>query len=119
MVFTMKHDAEEYIKDYGLTNAKIIFDKDRFYKVVPEKLENVKLVKSWEELASLNLENENFKVEIESNCCGWINSKKENIYGTYLSTHTFYGLSYKRSTLEFQLRGFMIEIDNWDKGEKL
>lgn len=115
MIFTLKHDAEECIKNCGLTNAKIIRDKDRFYKLVPKKLQNVRLVKDWEELASLNLENENFKVEIEDNSHGWIISKKENIYEQYLSTHTFYGSKYKISSLEFQLRGLMIEIDNWDK----
>lgn len=33
----------------------------------------------------------------------------------YLSTHTFYGNSYKHSTKLLRACGFDVELDNWDK----
>lgn len=81
-----------------------------------------KLIKSWEELNGL--ESENYRIRVENNCSGWIEPKVETEetekefweHHAYLSTHTFYGSDYKRSTKVLKKFGFDVEIDNWDKG---
>lgn len=98
-----------------------------------------KLIKNWEELAQVPA-NDKYKIIIDD-CCGWIvpiwDERKENHpddfichcnehatydwnydyfnHHVYLSTHTFYGSSYKYSTETLQKYGFDVEIDNWDK----
>lgn len=80
-----------------------------------------KLIKSWDELNGL--ECENYKIRVEDNCCAWIVPKVETEetqkdyweHHEYLSTHTFYGYEFRRSTEILQRFGFDVEIDNWDK----
>lgn len=83
-----------------------------------------KLIRNWGELFDLP-PNDKYKiVSEEGNYCGWIVPIKETPeteknyfeHHIYLSTHTFYGLDYKRSTKILQKYGFDVEIDNWDKG---
>lgn len=72
-----------------------------------------KLIKNWSELDGL--ENDNYKIEVDTYIgCGWIHSKRED-RDIYLTTHTFYGSKYKESTQLFQDCGFDIEIANWDE----
>lgn len=102
-------------------------------------MDNVKVIKTWNELSKLI--NDKYKVIVED-CCGWIvpicdeydendpyNSficncpdeiKNGNFYAhhVYLSTHTFYGSNYKYSTEILKEYGFDVEIDNWDKKVK-
>lgn len=91
----------------------------------------MKLIKNWEELSQV-LPNDKYKI-IVNDCCGWIvpifdmpgdeqdficNCKNQENYfdnHVYLSTHTFYGSNYKKSTELLQKYGFDVEIDNWDK----
>ena len=88
------------------------------------------LVKDWEELDKLpNKESATHVLKVEpEKCCGWLLSKdpkpkKKNLsfmrqikhMDIYLSTHTFYGHSYKWSNKMFRACGFDIEVDNWDK----
>lgn len=79
-----------------------------------------KLIKNWIELAELK-ESKTHRLDINVNACnGWIITKnpksdKFSDKNKYLSTHTFYGLNYKRSTELLQSCGFDVEIDNWDK----
>ncbi|AUR96482.1 hypothetical protein NVP1225O_30 [Vibrio phage 1.225.O._10N.261.48.B7] len=79
-----------------------------------------KLIKTWAELAEV-AESETHFLDISvSDCNGWIMTKKPvgNKFSdkqSYLSTHTFYGSSHKRSTKLLQSCGFDVEIDNWDK----
>ena len=78
-----------------------------------------KFIKDWKDL--VGLESEHYKLEINvDGGNGWIVPKDEtdeeffeNSY--YLSTHTFYGRNYKRSTEVLQRFGFDVELDNWDK----
>lgn len=98
-----------------------------------------KLIKTWEELAAVPA-NDKFKIFVNKKLYGgWIipvcdemNDDEEHICNcsdeiknehyfknhVYLSTHTFYGSNYKRSTEILQKYGFDIEIDNWDKDRK-
>lgn len=86
-----------------------------------------KLIKNWEELAQVQ-PNDKYKIVIDEKygCSGWIvpvtetKETEENYFEhhEYLSTHTFYGSSYKRSTELLQKFGFDVEIDNWDKKEE-
>ena len=73
------------------------------------------LIKDWDELALVPA-NDKFYIELDKDrCCGWIRSKDENSdFRHYLSTHTFYGLTYKQSTVILQECGFDVQIANWD-----
>lgn len=82
-----------------------------------------KLIKNWEELSKVP-PNSKYKIEIAFNMCnGWIvpieeteETNKDYFNNhVYLSTHTFYGSNYKRSTELLNKFGFNVEIDNWDK----
>lgn len=97
-----------------------------------------KLIKNWEELAQVPA-NDKYKIVI-NDCSGWIvpicdepdedrdfichcdndlkSSMKFYDHHVYLSTHTFYGGSYRRSTELLKSHGFDVEIDNWDKERK-
>ena len=74
-----------------------------------------KLISSWEELAEVP-DSDTHVLKI-GDCNGWIlrKGKPEDDFGHYLSTHTFYGSEYRRSTALLQSCGFDVEIDNWDK----
>ena len=87
------------------------------------------LIKNWEELSKIPNESKThiLKVDVKG-CCGWLIAKDPKPYkkklsymrnlphiGAYLSTHTFYGSNYKRSTKLLKACGFDVEIDNWDK----
>lgn len=98
-----------------------------------------KLIKNWEELSQVPA-NDKYQIVI-GDCCGWIipvwdekdeddsndfkcHCERKSKYDldffdhhVYLSTHTFYGSNYKKSTKVLQEHGFDVEIDNWDKGE--
>lgn len=76
------------------------------------------LIKNWEELSKVP-SSDTHRLEIGKHN-GWIMAKNpksdkfsDRMY--YLSTHTFYGLNYERSTKLLQSCGFDVEIDNWDK----
>ena len=84
-----------------------------------------KLIKNWEELSKVP-PNDKYQIKIDEDMCsGWImpieeTDETENNWfehHAYLSTHTFYGLNYKKSTEILNKFGFDVEIDNWDKGE--
>lgn len=96
-----------------------------------------KLIKTWKELAKVPA-NDKYQIVVdEFMCCGWIIPITDEPTGegddflcncekgmtaheyyehhVYLSTHTFYGSNYERSTEILQKHGFDVEIDNWDK----
>lgn len=100
-----------------------------------------KLIKTWQELAEVPA-NDKYRIIVDPLLFGgWIVPVTDEPIGdrddfvchceeeksmsvdeyykhhVYLSTHTFYGSNYKRSTKIFQEHGFDIEIDNWNKGE--
>jgi cystathionine beta-lyase/cystathionine gamma-synthase len=77
-----------------------------------------KLVKTWEELSSCTSETHTLDIDLEYGC-GWIKPKvasnEDALNGRhYLSTHTFYGSTYKWSTALLQKCGFNVILDNWD-----
>lgn len=87
-----------------------------------------KLIRNWNELAKLVSKDGKYKIQLEeTGYCGWIVPVKETLETksndnyfknhAYLSTHTFYGSSYKKTTELLQKYGFDVEIDNWDKEE--
>lgn len=77
-----------------------------------------KLIENWEQLD--NLETDNYIIEVDKKFYnGHIKSKgfemdDDTYWNSYLSTHTFYGGSYKASTRILRELGFNIQIKNWD-----
>ena len=72
-----------------------------------------KLIKTWEEL--VGLESDEYRLEIDvEHCYGYIIRKSTNENVEYLSTHTFYGGTYKYYTYQLQKCGFDIQLENWD-----
>ena len=74
------------------------------------------LIKDWREL-SLVPDSSTHKLEINvDGGNGWIYKKDgRQFMGRYLSTHTFYKSTHKRSTRLLRSCGFNITLDNWDK----
>ena len=72
-------------------------------------------ITNWAELAQVP-ESKTHQLEIDvQGCNGWIKSKENpKAMGYYLSTHTFYGSCYRRSTKALQQRGFNVTLANWD-----
>ena len=72
-----------------------------------------RLIKSWDELNGL--QSENYYLDIDSDLgCGHIYRKSDNELMDYLSTHSFYGKSYKDYTIMLQEYGFDVQLKNWD-----
>lgn len=72
-----------------------------------------RLIKSWPEL--VGLENDEYRLEIDAeNCFGYIIRKSTGENVEYLSTHTFYGGTYKYYTYWLQKYGFDVQLENWD-----
>lgn len=88
-----------------------------------------KLIHDWNELSSIPNESATHILEIDTAMCnGWLKAKEKKPYrrklsfmrtiryrDIYLSTHTFYGSSYKFYTKVLKACGFDVELDNWDK----
>lgn len=83
-----------------------------------------KLIRDWKELLALPPNDKYMIVDKDGyGYNAWIvpieetPETQENYFKhhMYLSTHTFYGGSYERSTKILQKFGFDVEIDNWDK----
>ena len=86
-----------------------------------------KLIHDWKELLAIPPNDKYMIIDIDGyGYNAWIvpiketEETKENYFEhhRYLSTHTFYGGSYKHSTETLQKFGFDVEIDNWDKEEE-
>ena len=86
-----------------------------------------KLIRNWKELLAIP-PNDKYKI-VDRDGYGynaWIEpiekteetEKNWSKHYIYLSTHTFYGKTYKYSTRVLQEHGFDVEIDNWDKEEE-
>ena len=74
-----------------------------------------KFIRDWNDLVGLESENYKLKIDIDMGC-GWIISKTEtDEINKYLSTHTFYGSSYKGYEELLRKCGFDVELNNWDK----
>ena len=71
------------------------------------------LIKSWTDL--VGLENDEYRLEIDvERCTGYIIRKSTDEHVEYLSTHTFYGGTYKYYTYWLQRYGFDVQLENWD-----
>ena len=105
---TQQQTAEDCLKDLKALAKKFV-SREGIKQMA-------QLISTWEELAELPPESETHVLRV-GDCNGWIHRKGANIheFGHYLSTHTFYGSEYKRSTAILQSCGFDVEIDNWDK----
>ena len=75
--------------------------------------DNPIFIAGWEELREVK-DSENYTIEFEEGN-GWILDKKTKETKHYLSTHTFYGGTYKYSTKILQECGFNVELANWDE----
>lgn len=74
----------------------------------------VKIIKNWSDLDSL--ESENYFIEVDHYYgCGWIRAKDETLRDEYLSTHTFYGETYKGYEKILRNCGFDVKLVSWDK----
>lgn len=104
--------------------------KIRTVEQLRRKYPTAKLIKDWDELKSIPKESKTHILEIDD-CSGHLTCKnprrfkREKSYSNqviyldhYLTTHTFYGLNFARSTKLLQKCGFNIIIDNWDKGSE-
>lgn len=85
----------------------------------------MKLIKNWKELSQVP-PNDKYKIVVDLDMgSGWVRPVKETKeteekyfeHHLYLSTHTFYGKSYKYYSRKLQEFGFNIMLDTWDKGE--
>jgi hypothetical protein len=72
-------------------------------------------IRHWEDLAKVpESETHRLKIDVEW-CNGWIERKDgTHRFGEYLSTHTFYGSSFLRSTKMLRECGFNVTLANWD-----
>jgi len=75
-----------------------------------------KLIRTWNELRECTSETHTLDIDLNG-YSGWIRNKenKKGDYEYYLSTHTFYGSMYKRSTEILQKCGFNVQLVNWDE----
>lgn len=81
------------------------------------RFEEAVLIKDWYELSTMPLESETHELEIyPENGHGYINNKETGDF-EYLSTHTFYGLQFAKSTKLLQECGFNVILGNWDEDE--
>lgn len=78
-----------------------------------------KLISTWEELKDCKSNTHIIEVDLRYGS-GWVRPKDKSIKHEeqyknrcYLSTHTFYGSSYQRSTKILQECGFNIQLKNW------
>lgn len=84
------------------------------------KSKNRKYIKHWSELKEVESPTHILEIDLKYGS-GWIKPKKEPENPQswdgyhYLSTHTFYGSSYKDSTEILQSCGFNVELANWDE----
>lgn len=86
---------------------------------LPQKA--TKKIRTWEELDGLLSEDGRYKIEVElENGCGYIVPTFEVPdseywkHHEYLSTHTFYGKTYKYSNETLKKFGFNVELESWD-----
>ena len=73
----------------------------------------MRYIKDWKELATVE-DSKTHRLEIEDHN-GWVISKATGEHEYYLSTHTFYGSMYERSSTLLQEYGFNIHLKNWDE----
>lgn len=82
-------------------------------------------IRDWKELSKVK-PNDKYKIVVDTDMGnGWIKPITETEeteknyfkHHVYLSTHTFYGESYKYYTRKLQEFGFNIELVTWDKEE--
>jgi hypothetical protein len=73
------------------------------------------LIPDWEALSKVPPSPTHYlEIEVE-HCNGWIHAYSEpDRLGRYLSTHTFYGSNYRRSTRLLRSCGFNVRLANWD-----
>ena len=72
-------------------------------------------VSNWDELRNIP-DSDHFKLDIEE-YNGWIKCKETGDVIQYLSTHTFYGTTYKMYQKTLNEHGFPVKLANWDAEE--
>lgn len=75
-----------------------------------------KIIRGWEDLIGLESEKYYIKVGLGMGC-GWIVPKDDSYapHSHYLSTHTFYGKTYKGYEQLLRSCGFDVELVSWDE----
>lgn len=75
-----------------------------------------KVIKNWDDLVGLESENYKLKIDLDMGCGRIVPKDSDsNEFQPYLSTHTFYGSSYKNYEKLLQKYGFDVELQSWDK----
>lgn len=76
-----------------------------------------KIIRGWEDLVGLESDEYYIKVDLEMGC-GWIIPKGHSYapHSHYLSTHTFYGRTYKGYESLLRNCGFDVNLVSWDGG---
>ena len=77
-----------------------------------------KIIRGWEDL--VGLESDEYYIEVDLHMgCGWIVHKHHSYTPNshYLSTHTFYGKTYKGYERLLRKCGFDVKLVSWD-GER-
>ena len=87
-------------------------EKKRLEEIDSRDYTNSKVVKDWDDLEGM--ENEHYYIKLGDGN-GWINPKDEDvdIYGYYLSTHTFYEKSHKDYEGTLRKCGFDVKLESW------
>ena len=76
-------------------------------------MKEAEIIKNWGELSNFD-DSSTHTLDIGDRC-GWVREKSTRKLVHYLSTHTFYGSTYKSSTKALKSFGFNVEIKNCDK----
>jgi len=108
-------------KPIELTEEEIRLRDTPLFELYPDAT----LINNWDELVNCGIESDTHYLRFDEEdkiggrvCNGWIKSKEDDdSWGTYLSTHTFYGANvktYRESTHQLQKCGFNVIIKNWD-----
>lgn len=74
-----------------------------------------KFIRDWNDLVGLESENYKLKIDTEMGCGRIVPKTETDEMSKYLSTHTFYGSSYKGYEKLLREYGFDVELNNWDK----
>jgi hypothetical protein len=81
-------------------------------KIMTKNTSTLLSITNWQQLSKVS-DSKTHKLKIEDGS-GWIIDKATGEVKEYLSTHTFYGNQYQRSTELLQKYGFNVQLSNWD-----
>ena len=109
-------DSERKEKSIAERNSRLVKRADAKSKATYSFNESELIfVSNWDELRRIP-DSDHFKLDIEE-YNGWIKCKETGDIVQYLSTHTFYGTTYKMYQKTLNEHGFPVKLANWDAEE--